>query len=141
MASVVANSSARIGQHAANDELHDVCQRTMVRTNLKLAYGAMTAVPEKVADELAESFAARAKLVQLAVVVPGLGVTLLTLLVVWLDWQRRQTEHAGLRRLGASQRMLVSSFALELLGTAVISVMLASGLTVALSIFAARWVM
>ena len=113
----------------------------MVRTNLKLAYGAMTAVPEKVADELAESFAARAKLVQLAVVVPGLGVTLLTLLVVWLDWQRRQTEHAGLRRLGASQRTLVSSFVLELLGTAVISVMLASGLTVALSIFAARWVM
>ena len=136
--------------HISKDELpvhllritpQDQRSRTMVRTNLKLAYGAMTAVPEKVADELAESFAARAKLVQLAVVVPGLGVTLLTLLVVWLDWQRRQTEHAGLRRLGASQRTLVSSFVLELLGTAVISVMLASGLTVALSIFAARWVM
>ena len=79
----------------------------------------MTAVPEKVADELAESFAARAKLIQLAVVVPGLGVSLLALLVVWLDWQRRRTEHAGLRRLGASQWMLLGAF-LELLGTLVI---------------------
>jgi hypothetical protein len=114
---------------------------TMVRTNLKLAYGAMTAVPEKIADELAESFAARAKLIQLAVVVPGLGVSLLAMLVVWLDWQRRQTEHAGLRRLGASQWMLVGSFVLELLGTLLISVLLASGLTWALSIVAGRWVM
>ena len=100
----------------------------------------MTAVPEKVADELAESFAARARLIQLAVVVPGLGVSLLALLVVWLDWQRRQTEHAGLRRLGASQWTLVSAFGLELLGTLVISVVLSSGLTLALSILAARWV-
>lgn len=101
----------------------------------------MTAVPEKVADELAESFAARARLIQLAVVVPGLGVSLLAMLVVWLDWQRRQTEHAGLRRLGASQWMLVSAFGLELLGTLVISVLLSSGLTLTLSILAARWVL
>ena len=113
----------------------------MVRTNLKLGFGAMMAVPEKVADELAESFAARAKLIQLAVVVPGLGVSLLAMLVVWLDWQRRKTEHAGLRRLGASQWMLVGSFVLELLGTLLISVLLASGLTWALSIVAGRWVM
>ena len=113
----------------------------MVRTNLKLGLGAMTAVPEKVADELAESFAARAKLIQLAVVVPGLGVSLLAMLVVWLDWQRRQTEHAGLRRLGASQWMLVGSFVLELLGALVLSVLMAFGLTEALSLFAARWVM
>lgn len=119
----------------------DQRSRTMVRTNLKLRLDAMTAVPEKVADELAESFAARAKLIQLAVVVPGLGVSLLALLVVWLDWQRRQSEHAGLRRLGASQWMLLGAFALELLGTLMISALLASGLTVALSIFAARWVM
>ena len=114
---------------------------TMVRTNLKLAYGAMTAVPEKVADELAESFAARAKLIQLAVVVPGLGVSLLALLVVWLDWQKRRAEHAGLRRLGASQWMLVGSFALELMGTLTISILLTTVLTFGLAIFAARWVM
>ena len=81
----------------------------------------MTAVPEKVADELAESFAARAKLIQLAVVVPVFGVSLLALLVVWLDWQRRRNEHAGLQRLGASQWMLVGAFVLELLGTLVIA--------------------
>ena len=63
----------------------------------------------------------------------------LALLVVWLDWQRRQTEHAGLRRLGASQWMLVGAFIFELLGTLVISALLASGLTVTLSILAARW--
>lgn len=119
----------------------DQRSRTMVRTNLKLGFGAMMAVPEKVADELAESFAARAKLIQLAVVVPGLGVSLLAMLVVWLDWQRRQTEHAGLRRLGASQWMLVGSFLLELLGALVLSVLMAFGLTEALSLFAARWVM
>lgn len=113
---------------------------TMVRTNLKLAYGAMTAIPEQIADELAESFAARAKLIQLAVVVPGLGVSLLALLVVWLDWQRRRTEHAGLRRLGASQWMLVGSFVVELMGTLIISILLTTGLTFGLSIFAARWV-
>ena len=106
----------------------------MVRTNLNLAYGAMTAVPEKVADELAESFAARAKLIQLAVVVPGLGVSLLALLVVWLDWQRRRAEHAGLRRLGASQWMLVGSFALELMGTLIISILLTTALTFGLSL-------
>ena len=74
-------------------------------------------------------------------VVPGLGVSLLALLVVWLDWQRRRAEHAGLRRLGASQWMLVGSFALELMGTLIISILLTTALTFGLAIFAARWVM
>ncbi|MAW42043.1 MAG: hypothetical protein CMJ30_06495 [Phycisphaerae bacterium] len=114
---------------------------TLVRSNLRHAHGATTAVPEFVADELAESFAARAKLIQLAVLIPGIGVSLLALLVIGLDWQRRRSEHAGLRRLGASQSMLVGSFALELLGTVLVGLMLLASMAFLLSLFAAQWVM
>ncbi len=113
---------------------------TLVRSNLRHAYGATTAVPESIADELAESFAARAKIIQLAVLIPGVGVSLLALLVVGIDWQRRRSEHAGLRRLGATQWMLVGSFALELLGTILVGLMLMTVLAFVLSLFAAHWV-
>lgn len=113
---------------------------SLVRANLNYAFGSTTAIPESVADELAESFAARARLIQLAVIIPSIGVSLLGLLVIVLDWQRRKVEHAGLRRLGADRKMLGLSFALELSGVLAIATSLTLVLAWLLSLSAARWV-